>query len=111
MPWSPLPTPDHRGDPDPVAVPELLDAVLAGLGGSSVAAVVLVHERWDELVGPEVAARCRPAGLEDGVLRIDADSAAWASHLRWSEQEIAARADALLGAGSVRAVVVRVARR
>ena len=111
MPWSPLPTSDRRGGgPDPARLPELLDAVLAGIGGPTVEAIVVLHERWAELVGPEVADRSRPLGVEAGTLKIAADSAAWASHLRWSEADVIERAAALLGPGTVTAIVVRVAR-
>ena len=111
MPWSPLPTPDRRGaGPEPARLPELLDSVLAGIGGPSVSAIVVLHERWAELVGPEVADRSRPLGVDAGVLKVAADSAAWASHLRWSEADVVARAAALLGPGTVTGISVRVAR-
>lgn len=111
MPWSPLPTADGSDGPGPAALSGLLDTVLAGLGGPSVDAVVVVHERWAEVVGEEVAAHARPLGIEGGTLRIGVESSAWASHLRWSETEILARLRALLGDDEVTAVTVRVVRR
>jgi hypothetical protein len=39
------------------------------------------------------------------------DSPAWASHLRWSEREIVARIDRLVGPGEVTSVSTRILRR
>lgn len=89
----------------------LLDAVMAGLGGPTVGAVVVVHERWNEVVGPEVAPHARPVGVADGRLTVAVDSPGWASHLRWSEGEILARLATLIGPGEVTSVQLRVGRR
>ena len=111
MPWSRLPTPDATGDePDPVALPALLDAVLAGLGAPSAEAIVTVHEQWEQVVGAELVVHAQPVGIEDGCLRIEVDSPAWAGHLRWSEAEILTRIDRLLGPGVVTSVSTRAAR-
>lgn len=111
MPWSPLPTSDGDPGPGPAALPSLLDAVMAGLGAPSVQVIVVVHERWAEVVGEEVADHARPVGVDGGCLRIDADGPAWASHLRWAEPEILTRLGQLVGPGEVTSVKVRVARR
>ncbi|MGI8754785.1 MAG: DciA family protein [Acidimicrobiales bacterium] len=112
MPWSPLPTSDggERG-PTPSRLPDLLDRVLAGLGAPSVAHVVVIHERWAEVVGAEMVAHCSPVSVEGGRLRIAVDSPAWASHLRWSETEILARLDGLIGPGTVTSIHPRFGRR
>lgn len=110
MPWSRLPTGDGPGAAAPAPLAGALDAVLAGLGGPSVEAIVLIHERWDEIVGAEVAPHARPIAITEGRLQIAVESPGWASHLRWAEGEILARTDALLGANQVTAVTIRVAR-
>ena len=99
---------DHS---DPVAMPTVLDQVLAGLGAPSVASIVVVHDRWAEIVGEELVDHARPLAIEDGRLRVTVDGPAWASHVRWSEAEILGRLDRLLGAGVVTSVVTRIARR
>ncbi|HRW36330.1 MAG: DUF721 domain-containing protein [Acidimicrobiales bacterium] len=112
MPWSRLPTSDAAGDEaEPVALPALLDAVLAGLGAPTVDAIVTVHERWEEVVGAELVVHAEPLAIEDGCLRIGVDNPAWAGHLRWSEHEILARLERLLGAGVVTSVTTRASRR
>ena len=92
-------------------MPDVLDQVLAGLGAPTVAAVVVVHERWAEIVGAELEDHARPVSIEDGRLRVEVDGPAWASHLRWSEAEILARLDRLVGPGTVTSVATRTVRR
>ena len=112
MPWSKLPTPDATGDgPQPSKLPDLLDTVLAGMGAPRAEAVVVIHESWGAIVGEELVAHAHPIGIESGCLRVGVDSAAWASHLQWSEAEIVARIDRLVGPGEVTSVATRIVRR
>jgi hypothetical protein len=111
VPWSPLSTPDGQGrEPPPVELKGLLDQVLSGLGGPGVDALVVIHERWAAVVGDEVAGVCRPLGIDGATLKIAADNAAWASHIRWAQAEILDRLEGLLGSRQVTAVTVRVGR-
>jgi hypothetical protein len=111
MPWSRLPTSDATGDgPEPAALRDLVDVVLAGLGAPTVDALVAVHESWATIVGEELVAHAHPISVEAGCLRIGVDSPAWASHLRWSEPEIVGRAERVLGPGVVVSVSTRVVR-
>ncbi|WP_421118000.1 DciA family protein [Aquihabitans daechungensis] len=112
MPWSKLPTSDGMGDePDPATLPQLLDTVLAGMGAPKADAIIAIHEGWSTIVGDELAGHAQPLAVEDGCLRVGVDSPAWASHLRWSEREIVARVDRLVGAGVVTSVTTRILRR
>lgn len=112
MPWSPLPTSDAQGSgPEPAALPQLLDAVLAGMGAPRADAIVAVHEAWASIVGDELVEHAHPVSIERGTLRIGVDSPAWASHLRWSEREIVAGVERVVGAGVVTSVSTRVERR
>jgi predicted nucleic acid-binding Zn ribbon protein len=88
----------------------LVDVVLAGLGAPSVDALVAVHESWATIVGEELVAHAHPIAIEAGCLRIGVDSPAWASHLRWSEHELMARAERVVGPGVVTSVSTRVVR-
>ena len=101
--------PDADG-PSPTPLATVLPSVVEGLGVPSVDLLVMVHERWADVVGEEVAAHARPIGLAGSTLKIAAESPAWASHLRWSEVEIVARLASLLGRPEVESVSVRVAR-
>lgn len=92
----------------PTEMRELLDRVVRGMGAPGTDAVELVFNRWEEVVGHVLAARTRPAGLEGGRLVLVADDPAVVSHVRWLEAQLIERLDALLGAGRVTAVDVRV---
>lgn len=107
MPWTPLPDPDG---PPPRSLSELLPSVAGALGAPSVDVLVLVHERWSEVVGEEVAAHARPIGIDGPTLKVVADNPTWASHLRWAESEMVDRLAALLGRREIENVNVRVAR-
>lgn len=109
MPWSPLPTPDGARDgAAPQRLEGVLDRVLGGLGGPAVDTIVLVYERWAEVVGREVAGVSRPLAVEGDTLRIGAADTAWASHLRWAEADVVARLEALLGRREITRIQVRV---
>ena len=49
---------------------------------------------WRELVGDQVAARCEPASLGRGVLKVWAASPPWASELRYLAPEVIRRVPA-----------------
>ena len=49
---------------------------MAGLGAPKADVVLLVHDRWDDVVGSEVAAHVHPVNIEDGCLRVVADGPA-----------------------------------
>lgn len=110
MAWGPLRTSDGVGGPAPQRLAGALDAVAGALGSPSVTAIVVVYERWDDIVGPEVSAHARAVGITDGVLRVDADGPGWASHVRWAESEILTRLEDLVGTGQITSLKVRVSR-
>lgn len=110
MPWLPLPTPDGNHQQEPIKLHGLLDKVLDGMGGPSVDALVIIHERWADIVGSEVAQLSSPVSIESKVLRIRVLSAGWATHLQWSQRDILRRLDEMLGEGTVTALKIRVGR-
>lgn len=57
---------------------------------------------WDQLVGADIAAHCRPERLVDGELRLVAESTAWATQLRLLSGPILARLHDALGDDVVR---------
>jgi predicted nucleic acid-binding Zn ribbon protein len=63
--------------------------------------------RWPELVGPDIAARCRPESLRDGDLVLVAESTAWATQLRLMAPALLATLRERVGAEVVRRVTVR----
>jgi predicted nucleic acid-binding Zn ribbon protein len=92
------PGPDPR-DPQP------LGAVLARLvkarGWQQPAAEARVFGEWEKVVGPDIAAHCRPVKLESGELTVEAESTAWATQLRLLAARLLARIAGEVGSGVV----------
>jgi len=65
-----------------------------------------IHAAWEEIVGPELFRHTRPVRLHGGVLVVRAVTTIWAAEVRALGGVLAARADAVLGDGSVRQVTV-----
>jgi predicted nucleic acid-binding Zn ribbon protein len=100
------------GGPEDRAVPRIdepLAAIRRELGMGEVAEIDLVAAAWEELVGPALAAHCRPRSVRAGVLRIVVDDPAWAGQLRYLDDVLAARIAESVPAVDVREVRVTVA--
>jgi len=69
---------------------------------------VRIWSVWEDIVGPELAAHCEPVRLAGRVLVVRAESAAWATQLRYLTSQLIARAESAMGPGSVREVRVTV---
>lgn len=95
--------PDDR---DPQTLGSTIDRLMAERGWEADLAVGGVTGRWAEIVGPEVAAHCRPESFVDSVLTVAADSTAWATQVRLLVPALLARLAAEVGAGTVTAVRV-----
>lgn len=113
--------PDSSLDGELVPIGEALAAVVASLGRKPTAsggrgraggaATVSVFRSWDDAVGAQVAAHARPISLDDGRLLVEVDQPGWATQLRYLSATLIARLDAVIGAGVVRSIEVRVGRR
>jgi predicted nucleic acid-binding Zn ribbon protein len=84
-----------------------MDGLLGDQGWRMAAAVGSVFGRWDQLVGPDVAAHTRPERFNDGELVVIADSSAWATQMRLLTSAVLRRLNEELGHGTVTRVVVR----
>ena len=95
----------RREDPQPLSM--ALDGLLGDQGWRTAAAVGSVFGRWDQLVGPDMAAHTRPERFSDGELVVLADSSAWATQVRLLTSAVLRRLNEELGHGTVTRVVVR----
>lgn len=82
---------------DPLRLKHLLSDATGRLGIPSPEATGRVWSAWAEIVGPAVAAHAEPTSLRGGVLRVRADSPAWATEIGYLAEEIRARANAVTG--------------
>jgi predicted nucleic acid-binding Zn ribbon protein len=96
-----------RGD-EPRPLRDALADVSADLGLPHPDAFAALVAHWQDLVGADLAAHSRLRSLHDGVVRVTVDTAPRATQLRYLESTLVERASALVGAGVVRAVHVRV---
>jgi hypothetical protein len=87
-----------------------VDRLLRRPGWSERLGAGRISARWVEVVGPELAARCEPVRLAGRVLVIRAESAAWATQLRYLTGQLRERLDVVLGPGSVRDVRIVIGR-
>lgn len=75
--------------------PDKLDAIIGSLtrsmGWASPLAQSDLVSAWREIAGPETAEHSTPVAVEDGVLKIECDSTAWATQLRIMRVEITTR--------------------
>jgi predicted nucleic acid-binding Zn ribbon protein len=91
--------------------PQRLTTAISGLideqGWRLAAAAGSMFGRWDQIVGPELAAHTKPDGFADGELTITADSTAWATQVRLLAGTLVRRLNTELGDGAVQRVKVR----
>ena len=90
--------PDGR---DPQLLGELVDGFIAASGWTQRSGIAQVLGRWEEIVGPEVAAHVSVQAVEESTLVLRADSTAWATQMRLLSATVRRRLDAELGEGVV----------
>jgi predicted nucleic acid-binding Zn ribbon protein len=88
------PGPDPR-DPQPFGA--VLAKLVKARGWEKPAAEATVFGDWAKVVGPEVAAHCRPVKLEGGELTVEAESTAWATQLRLLSAKLLAQIAGQIG--------------
>jgi predicted nucleic acid-binding Zn ribbon protein len=89
-------------------VSESLDRVTRGIGAPKATVLTTVFARWEEVVGPEIAAHAEPRSLREGVLVIAVDQPAWATQLRFLGTELLARVREATGCSDVAEIHVKV---
>jgi predicted nucleic acid-binding Zn ribbon protein len=96
------------GVSDPVPISRSLDSIMKSLRGTDRIQIGGVFGRWDEAVGPTVAAHVRPVRLDQGVLTVEADEPAWATQVKFLSSTIATRLAEVAGV-DIEHIEVRVA--
>ena len=108
MPWRDHQPPAAERDPDRLG--PTVDKVARRLGAPTAAALSGLFGRWEEIVGPAIAAHAQPSGLRDGRLVVTVDATAWAAQLRYMGEELVGRCCEVLGDGAVQRIDIRVGR-
>jgi predicted nucleic acid-binding Zn ribbon protein len=76
---------------DPLPISRSLDSIMKSLRGTDRIQIGGVFGRWDDAVGPTVAAHVRPVRLDQGVLTVEADDPAWATQVKFLSGTITSR--------------------
>lgn len=91
-------------DPRPLA--DLLSRELRRRGWAQRLEEARVHELWPSIAGAQLAAHTEPVRLHGGVLVVRADSATWATQVRYLAGDVLRRANETLGDGQVHRLTV-----
>lgn len=81
---------------------DLVGRVLGELGLDGVAKAHRIGAIWQEAVGEQVAAHCRPIGLRGDVLEVEVDSPVWSQQLQLRKPELLAALERSLGGDAPR---------
>jgi predicted nucleic acid-binding Zn ribbon protein len=104
--WRPSRPP--RSEEEPRRVSEVLARVSRRLGAAPPGVLTAVFTRWEDLVGEEIAAHCRPVAVRGEVLDLVVDQPAWATQIRFMSSDILAVLSAETGQSEIRELRVRV---
>jgi hypothetical protein len=88
----------------PTPVGETLGAFVRRRGWDERLRGATAWSRWDDIVGPDLAARCEPVRLAGGTLLVRAENQVWATQLRYLTAQLLQNAERVLGPGTVREV-------
>jgi predicted nucleic acid-binding Zn ribbon protein len=105
-----------RREDDPMPLGRSIDRVVRSLQGATapeagaMRALGGVFGRWEEIVGPAVAAHVRPIRLDRARLVVEVGDPAWATQIRLLSDRVRQRVAEVTGT-AVETLEVRVARR
>lgn len=86
---------------------DLLTGLLAGWGLDERLRQYQALVIWDEIVGPQIAARAKPERIRDGVLEVCVDQPTWMQQLQLLKPQILAKLNARLGEGALREIFLK----
>jgi hypothetical protein len=86
---------------------DLLEGLLSGWGLNDRLHQYRALMIWEEVVGPQIAARTRPEKIRDGVLEVCVDQPAWMQQLQLLKPQILGKLNARLGEGALREIYLK----
>jgi predicted nucleic acid-binding Zn ribbon protein len=97
----------HSDPRDPTPLGDAVDDLVRERDWTRTITAASLLPRWEQIVGADIAAHCRPERLEGGELTCVAESTAWATQLRLMSAQLLARIAADVGPGVVARLRVR----
>ena len=76
---------------EPVPITRSLDSMMKSMRGTDRIQVGGVFGKWDEAVGAQIAGHVRPIRLDHGTLLVEADTATWATQVKFLADTIITR--------------------
>ena len=86
---------------------DLLSGLLAGWGLDERLQQYRALVIWDEVVGPQIAARTRPEKIRDGVLEVCVDQPTWMQQLQLLKPQILTKLNGQLGDNPLREIYLK----
>ena len=86
---------------------DLVEQLLKGLGLDQRVQQYRALVIWEDVVGPQIAARTRPVRIRDGVLEVNVDQPTWMQQLQLMKPKILARLNAELGEAGIRELYLK----
>jgi hypothetical protein len=81
---------------------DLVDKMLKGFGLDERLQQYRALIIWEDVVGPQIAARTRPVRIREGVLEVNVDQPTWMQQLQLMKPKILAQLNAELGKASIK---------
>ena len=97
------------GGREPMELAEAVERLLGSLDAPPADLLSTVFQRWEEVVGADVARHCRPVAVEGDRLVVAASDAMWASELQWLADTVLTRVNEMSATTRLRSLTVRVA--
>ncbi|MGI8426816.1 MAG: DUF721 domain-containing protein [Actinomycetota bacterium] len=82
---------------DPLKLGSLLAQLAAKWGMDYPMESARLFAGWQDIVGAEIAAKCQPTALKQGVLKVKTSSPAWASEFKYLAPAVIKRVNEELG--------------
>lgn len=86
---------------------DLLGSLLQGLGLDERLHQYRAMTIWNEVVGPQIAARSKPERIREGVLEVCVDQPTWMQQLQLLKPQILAKLNARLGEGTLQEIYLK----
>jgi hypothetical protein len=87
---------------EPALAGDLVDKLLHGLGLDERLHQYKALIIWNDVVGPQIAARTRPVRIRENILEINVDQPAWMQQLQLMKPKILSRLNAELGEATIK---------
>lgn len=96
----------HPDERDPQMIGAVFEQVVQRRGWAKRLSLTTVLRNWEGLVGESNAQHSKPVDFRDGVLKVQCDSTAWATGMRYSASQLVARLNRELGEKTVTRVEI-----